>query len=188
MSNDDVVEVCNVRVVARCRETGAALHERVGHNVWTNTGREYSCMLKTYAGGRVAIRSDRIAYVGLGTGAQPEAVGVTRLVRPVQWKAGVFLKELDHAATTFPVIGAGARTAVRYVVRFETQHIALASAPVFISECGLFTDGDAVTFAAGQRDQSIQRAEAQSPIAYHSFDPIPKTDNIELEITWELRH
>lgn len=187
MSRDDVNEICNVRVVARSKDTGEIVTERVGHNVWTNSGREYSCMLKTYGANRVKVRDDRISYVGLGVGAQPESVGVTRLVQPVQWRTGQFLKELDHAATVFPTT-TGPRTAVRYVVRYDLGHVSLTDTPVYISECGLFTDGEQSTFTTGARDVSIARAELQSPIAYHSFDPIPKTANVELEIIWELRH
>ena len=58
----------------------------------------------------------------------------------------------------------------------------------YISECGLFTDGDAIDFTPGRRDTRILEAHAQAPVAYHTFEPIPKTSNIEIEIMWELRH
>jgi len=187
MSRDDVNEICNVRVIARRADTREVIAERVGHNVWTNTGREYSCMLKTYGARGVVLRNDRLAYVGLGDGNQPEAVSVTRLASPVAFSAGQFLKPLSHELTTFPSV-VGARTAVRYVARYTFTDVSLGDSTAMISECGLFTDGEQRTFVAQQRDTRISVAEQQSPVAYHTFDPIPKSPNTELEIIWELRH
>ena len=187
MSRDDVNEVCNVRVVARCSLSGDVLAERIGHNVWTTTGREYSCMLKTFGPNGTPLRNDRIAYVGLGSGNQPESVSVARLVTPLAWATGRFLKPLAHELTTFPSV-VGARTAVRYVVRYGFDDVSLNDSTAHISECGLFTNGEQRTFQADGRDVRIQVAEQQSPVAYHTFDPIPKSPNTELEIIWELRH
>jgi hypothetical protein len=186
MSRDDINEVCNVRIVARCTQTQDIVAERVGHNVWTNTGREYSCMLKTYAPNLRLLRNDRISYVGVGTGAQPEAVGVSRLVEPIAYRPGRFLKAIDHNLTTFPTSD-GPRTAVRFVVKYGLDDLSYADS-AFISECGLFTDGNQDTFVSGGRDTTSAAATTQSPVAYHSFDPIPKSANVELEIIWELRH
>jgi hypothetical protein len=144
-------------------------------------------MLKTYGARGAVLRSDRIAYVGLGAGTQPESVAVTRLSQPVAYAQGQFLRGIEHALTTFPVVD-GPRTAVRYVVRYSFADVSIADSVVYISECGLFTDGHQDTFAARGRETSINRAELQSPVAYHTFDPIPKSPNTELEIIWELRH
>lgn len=185
---DKLNETCNVVIRATDLLTGDVIAERVGHNVWTNTGREYSCLLKTYDVQGRPFRSDRIQFIGLGSGTQPETVNVATLVIPVPTSANVFLHPLDHSRTDFQTFG-GVRTAVRYSATFLESHVSLdAGAPTMISECGLFTDGNAETFAAGERDTSFVAASAQSPIAYHSFDPIPKTSNVQLDIIWELRH
>ena len=185
---DKLNETCNVVIRATDMFTGDIIAERVGHNVWTNTGREYSCLLKTYDISGRAFRSDRISYVGLGTGTQPETVNVQTLVTPIQVSLNKYLKDIDHARTSFQTFG-GVRTAVRYSTTFLEDHVSFnGEAAVMISECGLFTDGDAETFTAGGRDTSFVAAGSQSPVAYHSFDPIPKTPNIQLDIIWELRH
>jgi hypothetical protein len=185
---DNLDESCNVLIRTIDLITGETLHERLGHNVWTNTGREYSAGVKTYQENRTPLRNDRICYVGLGSGTQPETVNVQRLVTPIQFSAGKFLNEINHARTSFQSVS-GVRTAVRYSCIFERQHINIGGEnTVLISECGLFTDGDLLTFAVGGRSTMIGESLSQSPIAYHSFDPIPKTPNVQLDIIWELRH
>ena len=187
MSNrDDLNEVCNVRVVATDMRTGEIISDQLGHNVWTNTGREYSCLLKTYKDNGAPYRSDRIRYVGLGTGTQPEAVSVLKVATPIAYNGGMFLKPINLGLTSFQTTN-GAKTAVRYTCRFEESELA-TSGTTFITECGLFTDGHQDTFEQGQRDTTIIRANRQSPVAYHTFDPIPKTANIQLDLIWELRH
>lgn len=185
---DTLNEECNVRVVARDRQTGEVLHVREGHNVWTTTGREYSALLKTYRPNGDPFRNDRIAYVGLGAGTQPETVDVNRVVDPLPIGSGNWLKGIRHAETTFP--DSGSRLAVRYVVRFESTDLLPSGedTEVYISECGLFTDGHSATFEVGQRDVTYANASLQSPVAYHTFAPIPKTRGIEIELIWELRH
>jgi hypothetical protein len=190
MSNDDVTEVCNVYITARARDTGDVVAMRAGHNVWTNAGREYSCLVKTLGpDGANALRDDRIAYIGVGVGNQPETVEVRGLVSPVAYLQGKFLKQINHALTTFPTTEM--HTRVRYVCTFTESELTPSSGqPEYysISECGLFTNGDQSTFRPGGRNISIAAAHAQSPVAYHAFDPIPKLNNLELEIIWELRH
>lgn len=189
MSNkDDLNEVCNVRVIATDLTTGEVISDQMGHNVWTNTGREYSCLLKSYKDNGAPYRNDRIRYVGLGTGTQPESVSVTRLVSPVAFNGGLFLHEINLGLTSFQTTN-GAKTAVRYTCRFNEEHlVASQGSTTFITECGLFTDGHQDTFQQGQRDRTLSRAGSQSPIAYHTFDPIPKTSSIQLDLIWELRH
>jgi len=184
MSNETVLEVCNVFI--KVFDHGKLVRTELGHNVWTNTGREYSCLLKSYNTDGNPYRTDRIRYVGLGNGTQIESVSVSKLVSPITYsQGGDFLKPINHNLTTFP--DSGLRTAIRYTSRFGTTTFPEAGT-TYISECGLFTDGHAVSFTQGGRETSIAVADEQSPVAYHTFDPIPKTSGIELEITWELRH
>lgn len=182
MSYETVPEVCNVYI--RVKDGAKDLMFIPGHNVWTNIGREYSCLLKSYNRLGQPYRSDRIAYVGLGQGTQIEVPSVTSLVDPIAWSPQVFLKRIDFGLTTHP--DAGIRTSIRYHCRFPTG--TFGDNLQFVSECGLFTDGDALSFQQGARNVSFDSAKQQSPIAYHTFDPIPVSPNIELEIAWELRH
>ncbi|MGA1353844.1 MAG: hypothetical protein ACO32I_03540 [Candidatus Limnocylindrus sp.] len=177
-------EECNVLV--RVMRDGTEIDRREGHNVWTNTGREYSALLKSYRpNGTDPFRNDRIAYVGLGGGTQPEDVTVLSLVTPLAFADDTtWLKRIDHTRTLFPE--AGSRLTVRYTARFTASDFSGAEA--FISECGLFTDGHPVTFQAGGRPTLLAEASRQSPLAYHTFSPIPKTPDIEIELIWELRH
>ncbi len=189
MSTDHIKEVCNVYITARNKDTGEIIAVREGHNVWTNIGREYSCLLKTYKNNnREVYREDKICYIGLGTGTQVESVAVQRLSQPIAWSAGLFLKEINHGLTTFqsPL---GVRTAVRYTVRYAEEDVNIGNVGVAsITECGLFTDGREGDFAVGRRNVNINSSGLQGPVAYHTFDPIPKTKTTQLDIIWELRH
>ena len=186
---DNIGESCNVLVRAIKKDTREIVYERVGHNVWTNTGREYSCLLKTADADGRPYRTDLIAFMGVGSGSQPETVNVTGVESPVAFERGTWLKPIANARTSFQTVTDGVRTAVRYSCTFtETDFIFSGNTSVLISECGLFTNGNQETFIAGERSTSVDQATAQSPVAYHSFDPIPKTSGIELEIVWELRH
>jgi hypothetical protein len=186
---DHIGESCNVVVRAVKKDTREIVHERVGHNVWTNTGREYSCLLKTADANGSPYRQDLISYMGVGSGSQPETVNVIRVESPLAYERGTWLKPIVHTRTVFQTVSDGVRTAVRYTCTFtETEFILSPNSSVLISECGLFTNGNQDTFVSNERDRGIDRGIAQSPVAYHSFDPIPKTGNIELEIIWELRH
>ncbi len=185
----DINEECNVKIIARNKDTNDVVCERVGHNVWTSYGREYSCMLKSYDVNGQIIRDDRIFYAGVGSGAQPETTSVASLVAPLPLSNnGNWLKSLDFGRTTF---GSNQyKTSVRYVFVFdENDVIPNDNATSYISECGLFTDGlQNVPYTRGQRQNTIGTSLIQSPVAYHSFEPIPKNNNIQLEIIWELRH
>jgi hypothetical protein len=183
----EINELCNVYIVGRV--SGDIVYESSGHNVWTNTGREYSCLLKTCDENGEPYRSDKIMYIGVGIGNQTESVSVDRLANPIAYdSSSKWLKKIDHRKTMFTA--GDLRTAVRYSATFSYDELSIGSQQmVQIRECGLFTDGsNNAPFTRGARDLMLSSAAFQSPVAYHSFDPIPKTPNLELEIIWELRH
>ena len=184
MANDHLYEVCNVKIIAR--KGSEIISTQEGHNVWTNTGREYSCLVKSLDNTMNRFRSDTIGYIGVGKGTQVESPSVTRLVDPLEYDAGRFLKPLDHSLTTFP--DNGSRLSIRYSAIFGPNTFRTQNGVIYISECGLFTNGHAISFEPGRRDLGIVNADQQSPVAYHTFEPIPKTSNIEIEIMWELMH
>jgi len=111
---------------------------------------------------------------------------VSSVVEPQPFTNNVWLKQINHNKTSFPNIGS--RLTVRYIVDFDEGDYVNGANPVYISECGLFTDGHATTFTAGQRATLLNDAQFQAPVAYHTFSPIPKTQDIALELIWELQH
>ena len=183
MSKDVISEVCNVLITVR--EDGKVISQQEGHNVWTNTGREYSCLVKSLNNLGQRFRNDSIAYIGVGNGTQVESATVSSLVSPLAFSGSNFLKKLENTLTVFP--DNGSRLSIRYSAIFGPGDFP-DEGVIYISECGLFTNGHAITFEAPNRATGINVAQEQAPVAYHTFEPIPKTDNIEIEIMWELRH
>jgi len=191
-----VVEVRGwVRTLMRERGKIVPGSRREGHNVWTNTGREFDAMLKTYKpGGSTPYRNDRVAYLGVGTGYQTEDPGVTNLVTPAPYVAGEFLAPLAHSATDFPL--SPTRTTVRYVRVFTEDELTFGlTTSIQISELGLFTDGNpddgffAGTEAQGGRKTNLVDALQQAPAAYKALtEPVEKTNALEFQVEWEIRH
>jgi hypothetical protein len=159
---------------------------REGHNIWTNTGREYLALLMSIqTGPSTGFRSDKIAYIGVGTGARVEDAGVTSLLTPAAYATGQFLASLD-IPPTFPLTPT--RTTVRYHRIFAEDEITLSiGSTVNLSEFGLFTNGRQSDYAVGLRDTTLAGAASQSPAAYKSLEPIGKKDSLQLEVSWEIR-
>ena len=99
MTKETVYETCNVWVIAR--EGGNIVSVQEGHNVWTNTGREYSCLVKSMNNLGQRFRNDSIQYIGVGNGTQVESASVSRLVSPIAYDSNQFLKRIDNTLTTF---------------------------------------------------------------------------------------
>lgn len=176
-----------VRSVMRERGKIVPGSHRDGHNIWTNVGREYLAMLMSASSlspTTTYFRSDRVMYIGVGTGSQIEEANVIGLVNPVAVEGTTFLAEVE-APPTFPL--SPSRTTVRFARSFSTGQITTSATPVVISELGLFTDGNQSTFEAGARDLFMTGASSQSPVAYKTFEPIEKTNNLVFDIEWEIR-
>lgn len=161
---------------------------RDDHNIFTNTGREYLALLssiQTPGSPGTAYRTDSIAYIGVGTGSQVEDAGVSALVEPIEYLSSEFLAALD-APPTFPL--SPSRTTARYHRTFLENEITLSPGTVNITELGLYTNGDQDTWVPGDRDTTFASAADQSPIAYKTIEPIPKTDTLQFEVYWEIRY
>lgn len=159
---------------------------REGHNIWTNSGREFDALKKTLqTPPTTTYRNDAVAYIGIGTGTQVEDVGVTALVTPVAYTTGLFLAALDGA--DFPLTPT--RTTVRYKRLFLAGEITFGgTTSLSITEIGLFTNGSPLAspaYNAGTRDPSIG---TDPPVAYKVFEPITKKNTLEFEVQWEIRH
>ena len=183
---------------AVCRERGKLVYgtRREGKNIWTLTGREYLAQLMSYAsygssahgsGGLnpdVPARDDRIRYLGFGTGTQPEVSSVTSLVTPIAVDGGgTFLAAV--ALPTYPL--SPSRTTVQYSRTYAELELSY-SATVTLTEAGLFTDGSPLSsYAPLTRDVTLANAAAQAPDAYKSFEPLKKTQNFVLDVSWQIR-
>ena len=160
---------------------------REGFNVWTNSGKEYlSLLMSIQTGPSTGFRNDHMAYIGVGIGSQLEDPAALAIISPVAYLAGQFLAPLD-VPPSFPLTPT--RTTVRYHRTFAETEITLTPASqVNISEIGLFTDGNpAAAYAPGTRLTSLAAASAQAPNAYKTFEPVGKTDGLELDVSWEIR-
>lgn len=160
-----------------------------GKNIWTNAGREYLALRQTIdpsAAPKASYRVDYVGYVGVGTGSQVEQANVLQLVTPVAYAGADFLAPIDSAS--FPLTPS--KTTVEYYRLFAENEITTTpGSQVDISELGLFTDGDPATLrASGARDVTLANAVNQVPVAYKTFEPIRKTDGLELELFWQIRY
>ena len=171
-----------------CRERGKLVPNtrRVGHNIWTLTGREHLAQLMSYSSygpPKVASRNDRILYIGFGDGSQPEVSSVTRLESPIPYVAGEFLAQVS--VPTYPL--SPSKTTVRYSRTYGESELSI-SGNVVLTEAGLYTDGNQQSaFEPGYRDTGIGNSLLQSPNSYKVFEPLTKTQNFVLEVSWEVR-
>ena len=163
------------KVPSKCREE---------KNIWLLEGRAYSAMVKSYAsyGPDLAVRNDKIKYIGIGSGTQPEVSTISRLVTPVPYDAGNnFLATLD-----IPTFSSD-NTIVTYSRTFQNNEISIVGT-VIVSELGLFTDGVLPNYTPGSRDITFPSAISQAPLSYKTFEPIPKTTDSVITIRYSLRH
>ena len=182
--------------------SGKVRRQSEGYNIWTLTGREYLSeliSLQTFSAieaDRVLYRNDRIAYIGLGTGSQPEVAAVSSLVYPVGYDTGVqsgnFLAVLDPAQ--FPATSsATTKTSVRFSREFTSAEYSIITSSnptgaIVLTEAGLFTDGDPTNdFAVGTISTALADSSGFAPVAYKTFEPITKTPDFTMKVIWEVR-
>ena len=175
------------------------LHHQVdGYKIWTLTGREYLSELiglQTFSAieeDRVLYRNDRVAYIGMGTGSQPEVAAVSSLVYPIGFdtgnQGGTFFATLDPA--TYPATSSSTtKTSVRFARTFTSGEYSVGSNnSITLTEAGLFTDGDPTNnFAVGTLSTAFADSEGFSPVAYKTFEPITKTPDFTMKVVWEVR-
>jgi hypothetical protein len=184
---------------AVCRERGKLVPgtRREGKNIWTLAGREYLARLMSYSAygiGSVAdtpARNDRIRYLGMGTGTQPEVATVRKLTSPVAFDAGggQYLGELAIPTYPFQVSSTNFGNAVRYIREYSELELSV-SGTIILTEAGLFTDGSPAAnppFTPKTRSLLLTEAAAQVPVAYKSFEALKKTQSFVLQVAWEVR-
>ena len=170
------------------RERGKLVGVREGSNIWTLTGAEYIAELiaLTAFSPRTTVRDDRIAYIGVGSGAQAETTGVTALVDPVPYISGEFLAAVA-APATFPSSGTNtSRTSVQFIREFGQNEISLGY-DVVLTEAGLFTDGDPDNDWSIPAPTDFTTTTDRAPMAYKTYEPITKTTDFTLRAVWEVR-
>lgn len=168
------------------RENGKLRQRMEGYNIWTLTGRELLIELMSLRSinPRSVFREDRVAYIGVGTGAQVEVPEITSLVTPVPYKTGEFLARLV-APPTFP--SAISKTSVQFIREFGKSEISLGY-DVVITEAGLFTEGDPENnWDIESTPTDFASSSSRAPVAYKSIEPVTKTTDSTLRAVWEVR-
>ncbi len=177
-------------VTLRTRDKkGRIVQEVEGDNIWTLTGREYIAELMTLLAlnpARAAVRSDRILYIGLGSGTTTEVAEVSGLNDPVEYRVGEFLAQVQVPATFPADVDGSPRTAVRYIREFASNEISLGAA-IVITELGLFTDGDPANDYSVPAPTDFTTASTRAPMAYKTVEPVTKDPDYTLEVIWEVR-
>lgn len=177
------------RFRVEAREGGKLRAVREGKNICTLTGREHIAELLGLAAWspRTLWRDDRVAYIGMGIGAQPEVAEVYSLVAPTAYRAGVFLAPLN-APTTFAASGTGTpRTSVQFIREYGFGELSIG-VNVVLTEAGLFTDGDPDADWAflPAVSTTMAGASARAPMFYKTFEPITKTTGLTMRVVWEV--
>ena len=171
------------------REDGKLVQRSEGENILTLTGREFYSELAVLSAWspRATFRDDRLAYFGLGIGAQPEIPNITSLVTPVAYTGTEFLAPVQ-APATFPAGVVNSRTSVRLIREYSRAEINPLGATIVLTEAGIFSDGDpASNWAVGSRPTSLGSAATDAPFFYKTFEPLVKTPDTTIRLTWELR-
>lgn len=189
---DDIGIHCNFYALMRERGKLVPGSRRVGHNVFTTSGRNFLSKLiswQTIAGTDIPFTNRRVRWVGLGIGSQLEASSVSALVTPALATPTNFLVPID--AVEFPT-----STSVRFIKEFALADITILGTPVAITEAGLFADvspaqpggTEDVAHDPGVVDTILNPAlGVNSPVAYKAFGALTKTIDFTLEIRWDLR-
>ena len=199
------------------RVTGEMLDVRRGHNVMTNTGRNWVVRRLGSSDYAQAIptphTTDVIAYMGFGcggalqtnaafAGTQAELVTVVGLEDAVPFsRAGnvrTYLKQVDNQAINSVYFPGNYRTVfVLNVLETEisfagnatrTSGVAVGTS-VPISEAGLYLNTALPTYnhAGVVPAGQADPAAANQLVCYNTFDPISVTPNVVVRAEWELR-
>jgi hypothetical protein len=172
-----------------CRERGKKVRgtSRNGHNVWTNTGREYLTQIISLKTMSTTYRNDAIGFIGVGIGTQVEEPGVTRLDQPIPFDQGLFLADIQEIG--FPL--SPVRTTVEFRRVFVENEISVSPVTVLVSELGLYTNGDPASlpnpYAFNTMNRNFDLSKDAAPVSYKTFEPVGKTAAMQLEISWQLR-
>lgn len=195
MIKSDIEIVSNMR--AALRSNGKLVTQRVGHNVFTVNGKNWLSKLCGWSalstpglGDDTAYTARRVRWMAVGSGANLEVVTVSALHTPLAYdSSGNHLAPID--STEFPT-----STSVKFIREYQSGEISVGGTPVAVSEAGLFVDVNDVDNIGGSEDSPFGTGEATTldpaeqynpPVAYHTFEALPKTTDFTLVIEWEFR-
>jgi len=159
---------------------------RSGHNVFTNTGRDWVAKALAFATiGTFSPEVDDVPYddglprfrwIGLGDGSQLERRGITRLVSPVEITAApTYIKTLGTLTQPVP-------SSLKYTNVFDGTDFTHLGPSVTVSEAAVYVDRD------GGSGPSLSDGDDDNvPVAYKTFDPLTKLAAQTLTIVWEFR-
>lgn len=164
---------------------------REGHNVFTSSGRNILSKLiawQTIGATDIPYTHKRMRWMGLGEGSQLEAVNVATLASPLLASGTEYLAAVQSVEFLDS-------TSVRFIKVFGTSEITFSSAPVPITEAGLFADVNPATMggiedsvAGGGYNSSLRPDVAtNTPSAYKAFEVLTKTVDFTFEIRWDFR-
>lgn len=183
----------NSNIFLCMRERGKLVpgSKREGHNVFTVTGRNLFSKLiawQTIAGTDIPFTHRRVRWAGVGDGSQLEVTTIATLNSPILATLSYYLAELE--AVEFPTA-----TSVRFIKVFGPTEVTFGSAPVPVTEAGLFADvnpwdmgGYEDTQAGGGFTTTLRPdIPSNTPIAYKTFEALNKTSDFSLEIQWDFR-
>lgn len=180
----------NANVALFLRERGKLIGTRIGHNVFTVTGRNLLSKLiswHTIASVDIPYTHRRVRWFGVGSGSQLEVTTVSELVQPVLAAApNTYLVPVQ--SVEFPT-----STSVRFIKEFGLNEITISS-PVIVTEAGLFADVSPGDSGAVEDEEYTTGGTTlnpeigtNAPIAYKAFEGLTKTVDFTLEIQWEFR-
>jgi hypothetical protein len=171
------------------REGGRRRQYVEGKNIWTLTGREYLSELIALrvVTPRDTFRNDRIAFIGMGAGSQPEVANISSLVDPLPYAPSEFLARVKTPATFPASASSSARSAVRFIREYGQTELSLGATAI-LTEAGLFTDGDPDNdWATTSPITGFSASSDRAPMAYKTFEPVSKTSSFTLRVIWEVR-
>jgi hypothetical protein len=201
----DTVEV-RQNLTLTAFERGKVVARREGHNIWLNLGREYLAQLISLSSYNpdVAVRNDRIKYMGLGIGGTRQIALPTANSPPVSppYTGSNLQTDIDPTVTVLerPVRVSGSETAYPGIAGDAWVGL-IQAPPVFdtptsvtfrrvfseievsygsiisvpLAEVGLLT--------SGANPQNYQN----TLVGYDTFDTISKTAAVALEVVWTIR-
>ena len=194
----------NVHIIAR--ERGKICARRDGHNIWLNLGREYLTQLMSYAlmSPLTPVRDDRVRYMGLGIGGTRQLLASLANAAPLVTAYPGSNAQTDDDATVVdlerPVRVSGSSSAPPYNV--SDVWLGQVQAPATYPTAGsvtytrLFTQTEVSynPFLVVPVCEVLLCTNAANPnvynntgLAYDTFESLPKTDAIELEVTWTIK-
>lgn len=174
------------RVCVRVTRPDGSVLRREGKNICTSTGKEMIIQqLARLTHTPTRMRSDTIAYIGLGSGAQPAVPEITSLISPLPYVPGQFLAPLLlPVATTLG--GSLLQSALTFRRTFLRGEISMGET-VYVSEAGLFSDGDPRNSWVVPGPTDMTTAGGFAPAFYRSFEPVPVSPGDVFDIAWEVR-